>query len=126
YGHHLGMAFQIVDDRLDLTGDEETVGKTLGRDLREGKTTLPVIIWLRTRPEAERRDARALVEASWEDAAAARELGRRLDRDGALQAADALACAEVDLALAELEVFPESDARTVLQTIARYVVERTR
>jgi geranylgeranyl pyrophosphate synthase len=120
------MAFQIVDDRLDLTGDEETVGKTLGRDLREGKTTLPVIIWLRTRPEAERRDARALVEASWEDAAAARELGRRLDRDGALQAADALACAEVDLALAELEVFPESDARTVLQTIARYVVERTR
>ena len=68
YGHHLGMAFQIVDDRLDLTGDEARVGKTLGRDLGEGKTTLPVILWRQSRPEAERAGALAQVEAAWDDA----------------------------------------------------------
>ena len=57
YGHHLGLAFQIVDDRLDLTGDEGTVGKTLGRDLSEGKTTLPLILW-RDAPAATDRQAR--------------------------------------------------------------------
>ena len=59
YGHHLGMAFQIVDDRLDLAGDEATVGKSLGVDLREGKLTLPVILWLRGRPARERDESRA-------------------------------------------------------------------
>jgi octaprenyl-diphosphate synthase len=43
YGFNLGMAFQLVDDLLDYTGDEETVGKPLGSDLREGKVTLPLI-----------------------------------------------------------------------------------
>ncbi len=43
YGEKLGLAFQIVDDLLDLTGEEQTVGKTLGRDLEKGKLTLPLI-----------------------------------------------------------------------------------
>src|SRR5262245_4531264 len=54
YGHHLGMAFQIVDDRVDLAGDEATVGKSRGACLRGGKTTLPVSFWLRERPARER------------------------------------------------------------------------
>src|SRR5687767_13842102 len=43
YGVNIGMAFQIVDDLLDFTGEEETLGKPVGGDLREGKMTLPVI-----------------------------------------------------------------------------------
>ena len=46
YGEKLGIAFQIVDDLLDLTGDEKTVGKTIGRDLEKGKLTLPIIHYL--------------------------------------------------------------------------------
>jgi len=43
YGQTLGVAFQVIDDVLDLTGDQQTVGKTLGRDLAKGKLTLPLI-----------------------------------------------------------------------------------
>ena len=48
YGEQLGIAFQIVDDLLDLIGDSKTVGKTLGRDLQKGKLTLPLIHFLET------------------------------------------------------------------------------
>jgi len=48
YGEKLGVAFQVVDDLLDLTGTQDTVGKTLGRDLEKGKLTLPVIHHLKT------------------------------------------------------------------------------
>lgn len=43
YGHHLGMAFQLVDDALDYSGDAEALGKNIGDDLNEGKATLPLI-----------------------------------------------------------------------------------
>ena len=43
YGHCVGMAFQIVDDVLDLTASEEVLGKPVGSDLREGKVTMAVI-----------------------------------------------------------------------------------
>ncbi len=48
YGETLGIAFQIIDDVLDLTGDPQTVGKSLGRDLAKGKLTLPLIHALAT------------------------------------------------------------------------------
>src|SRR5690606_32560019 len=48
YGLNLGIAFQIMDDLLDLRGEESTVGKTLGTDLANGKATLPVIHYLGT------------------------------------------------------------------------------
>ena len=126
YGHHLGMAFQIVDDRLDLTGDEPTVGKTLGRDLLEGKTTLPVIAWLRQRSPEEHPDAVALVEAAWHDPEMATRLRDRLAEDGALEEADRAARVELELAQAELEALPGGEERDLLATIADYVLRRRR
>src|SRR5258706_10506873 len=43
YGFNIGMAFQLVDDLLDFTGEEDIIGKPVGGDLREGKMTLPII-----------------------------------------------------------------------------------
>jgi octaprenyl-diphosphate synthase len=51
YGFNLGIAFQLVDDLLDFTGDAESVGKPIGSDLREGKVTLPLIHLLRQEPD---------------------------------------------------------------------------
>jgi geranylgeranyl pyrophosphate synthase len=50
YGYHLGMAFQIVDDILDYTGDEATLGKPVGGDLRQGIVTLPFFYYLAGHP----------------------------------------------------------------------------
>ncbi|HEU5302891.1 MAG TPA: polyprenyl synthetase family protein [Acidimicrobiia bacterium] len=63
YGHHLGLCFQIIDDVLDLTADEETLGKPAGQDLLEGIYTLPVI------------------SALAEDASLAQHLGQPLDHE---------------------------------------------
>lgn len=124
YGHHIGMAFQIVDDRLDLCGSEDEVGKTLGRDLGEGKMTLPLILWRESRGEDERAAALALVEAAWDDPVVARQLARRLAEDGALDAADAAARAEVDAAGADLDGLPDSEERGLLEAIAGFILTR--
>ena len=55
YGLELGTAFQIVDDCLDLAGDEQVVGKSLGTDLGKGKLTLPLLYVLQNEPGAARR-----------------------------------------------------------------------
>ncbi len=51
YGEQLGMAFQIVDDVLDFVADEETLGKPVGSDLRQGLVTLPLLLFLQAEPE---------------------------------------------------------------------------
>ena len=51
FGYHLGMAFQIVDDTLDFTGEQETVGKPVGSDLLQGLVTLPAIYYAENHPD---------------------------------------------------------------------------
>jgi len=63
YGTCLGIAFQIVDDCLDITGDETEMGKSLGSDLEKGKLTLPVLKLLRELPARERKDLQDLLSA---------------------------------------------------------------
>jgi octaprenyl-diphosphate synthase len=72
YGFNLGIAFQIVDDLLDYTADEDTLGKPIASDLREGKVTLPIITVL----ERGGAPARALVEAIVRDREVTREQWR--------------------------------------------------
>lgn len=126
YGHHLGMAFQIVDDRLDLTGDQAIVGKSLGRDLAEGKTTLPVILWREAGGPAERAQRLRAIEEAWDDPRAALRLAARLQDEGALAAADRSASAEIEAAVAALAGVREGPDRALLVELAPYVLSRTR
>jgi octaprenyl-diphosphate synthase len=64
FGQSLGIAFQIQDDLLDLVGDQENVGKTLGLDVAKRKLTLPVIHFLRTAPQEHRELCRSLLRGS--------------------------------------------------------------
>lgn len=54
FGHHIGMAFQLIDDALDYSADQATLGKTVGDDFRDGKVTLPVITAYRTGNDEEK------------------------------------------------------------------------
>jgi octaprenyl-diphosphate synthase len=61
FGKRVGTAYQIYDDCLDIAGDEDTTGKTLGTDLRKGKLTLPVLILLRSAPAVEKKRCADLI-----------------------------------------------------------------
>jgi octaprenyl-diphosphate synthase len=63
FGQAFGLAFQIIDDCLDLVGDEHEVGKSLGTDLEKGKPTLPIIKMLRDLPPPKRAEMKGILSA---------------------------------------------------------------
>jgi octaprenyl-diphosphate synthase len=127
YGFNLGIAFQLVDDLLDFTGDVETVGKPIGSDLREGKVTLPLIHLQRHEPDgvAARivRDviaSRSVTDEQWD------ELGRGLREHASIDYAYRRAVEFADRAKKHLYVFPPSPERDALLALPDYVLSRDR
>ena len=114
------MAFQIIDDYLDFSGEESEFGKTLGSDLEEGVYTLPVIHCL----SSEARDKVVRILYSRSHRKRFSMLREVLEKSGALDYALAKARAFIALAKRELEVFPSSVFRTSLEQLADYVLER--
>jgi octaprenyl-diphosphate synthase len=125
YGQSLGVAFQLVDDMLDLSGSQATLGKPVGSDLREGKVTLPLIYLLRSRPEAGEivrgvvKD-RELAPDRWH------RLSEMLRESGAFDYALARAAAYADEASRKLCAFPPGPERDALMALPDYVVSRDR
>ncbi|MEE9211119.1 MAG: polyprenyl synthetase family protein [Phycisphaeraceae bacterium] len=133
YGEKLGIAFQIVDDLLDLIGSEDTVGKTLGRDLQKGKLTLPLIHHL-TSADAPRReklhtllrDHAGSVRGDGDGPDNGRALAIRdlLSTSGSVGYARDRAARLVNLAKAALENLADGPARTLLADVADAVLTR--
>ena len=122
YGLSLGIAFQIQDDILDLVGEEQTVGKTLGSDIEKGKMTLPMIHFLRTAPQEHRSLLRSLLQSN--DADKAERIRNLILPSGSIEYARGRAQAFVDRARGALLSLPDTDARRVLDTMAGFVVSR--
>ncbi len=122
FGRSLGIAFQITDDLLDLTGDEAEAGKSLGRDVDKGKVTLPVIHYLRTAKSTDRARLRALLES--DDPQRHRRVGKLLVGTESLDYAHQAAQAEIRAAIAALGELPPSDARASLTAMAEFVSTR--
>ncbi|MFN3581684.1 MAG: polyprenyl synthetase family protein [Pseudomonas sp.] len=122
YGNALGIAFQLVDDVLDYTGDADAMGKNVGDDLAEGKPTLPLIYTMREgTPEQARLVRQAIQKGGTEDLA----LIQTAVRDcGALEYTERMARAQLEEALALLQVLPASEYRDSLEQLARFAVER--
>jgi octaprenyl-diphosphate synthase len=133
YGENVGIAFQIVDDLLDLAGDQDLVGKTLGRDLEKGKLTLPVIRTLASARGGERRELVNALDAQGDPQTPE---GVRLERmawvrdrvlegDGLAYAREK-ASALVDGAKAAVEAeLPPSEARSLMLDMAGAVLTRS-
>jgi len=123
YGMHVGTAFQLIDDVLDYSGDEATIGKSLGDDLAEGKPTLPLIRVLRTgTPEQAALVRRAIVDGGREDFPAV--LGA-IRACGALDYAREAAQREVDAATKSLQALPASEFKGSLLELASFSVTRS-
>ncbi len=126
YGLNMGMAFQLVDDLLDFTGEENALGKPVGGDLREGKMTLPVIHLLH------RGDARAdlLIRKIVNERTATmeewRELRAQLAQHRCIDHAQRVASDFVERAKSALCVFPASAERDALMFLPDYVLSRDR
>jgi octaprenyl-diphosphate synthase len=126
YGLHIGMAFQIVDDLLDFTGEEVALGKPVGGDLREGKLTLPVI---HMRDRGGPRAAallRKVVEAREVNLDEWHEIRALLTQARSIEYASRVASDYVERAKKTLYSFPSSDARDALMFLPDYVVSRDR
>jgi octaprenyl-diphosphate synthase len=123
YGMRLGTAFQLIDDVLDYSGETESIGKSLGDDLAEGKPTLPLIRALRAAspPQAERL-REAIREGGREHFA---EVLALIRSTGSLEHARAVARVEADAARAALEPLPASPFRDSLLELALFSVTRT-
>ncbi len=124
YGRHLGIAFQIADDLLDLEGEEKVTGKSLGTDLDNQKMTLPLIHLRDQLDQDQQQTLQQLIEQPTADHFA--KLLDWLAESGSLQHARAVADDHVAQALTHLADLPESPALTALQRIAQFVTRRDR
>ncbi len=124
FGRNLGLAFQLVDDALDYSGEPSMLGKSVGDDFREGKITLPVVLCYRRGTSTER--------AFWERTLKEGEIGdndlaeamRLLARHNALHDTMERARHYGSIARDALAIFPESEAKAALLEAIEFCVDR--
>lgn len=120
FGEHLGVAFQLLDDVLDISGNSSSTGKPQWADLREGKVTWPVILAVESGSASI-----ALVRAAREgEASAAAQLFAAITASGAVERTRARAAKETSAALRALEKVPANPGRDALAAVARSLVGR--
>ncbi|HXT63661.1 MAG TPA: polyprenyl synthetase family protein [Pyrinomonadaceae bacterium] len=125
YGMNLGTAFQLVDDLLDFTGDQNTLGKPAGADLVEGKVSLPLIFLLQRHPEL-RNDIQAVIADEGYATVPRRRILDELEQSGALELAKERAAEYAQAAVTALDGLNQSPHAQALAAIPTYIVERDR
>ncbi len=126
YGRNLGLAFQIVDDVLDLTAAEDVLGKPVASDLREGKATLAVIHALERGTGADREAIRTVLADRSFDRVPHPAILEVLNRHGSLAYAMDTAHAYAEAARQSIADLPDSDAKRALLWVPTFVTTRDR
>jgi octaprenyl-diphosphate synthase len=124
YGLNLGMCFQMVDDLLDFTAEEKTLGKPVASDLREGKVTLPMIFLLRRASAADAEKVRAVLEDRGFRRVTRDEIVRLARDHGALEMARELAERYAEAAREDLMAFERSPYRDALEALPGFILAR--
>jgi octaprenyl-diphosphate synthase len=124
YGRNLGLAFQIVDDVLDLTASEEVLGKPVASDLREGKVTMAVIHSLDRCTTEERKTFATVLDERCFASVSHRDVVKILERYGSVEYAMASAHEHAEQARRAISPFPDSEFKRALLWIPDFVVGR--
>ena len=124
YGANLGLCFQMVDDLLDFTAEEETLGKPVANDLREGKLTLPMIFLLRRAGPDVAPTVRAVLEDRGFERVPREEIVRLVREHGALDEAREMASQYAERARRDLQVFDRSPYREALEALPDFILSR--
>ncbi len=124
YGRNLGLAFQIVDDVLDLTATEDVLGKPAASDLREGKATLAVIHALERGTGADREAIRTVLADRSFQRVSHPQILEILNRHGSIDYAMDTACAYAEAARLSVADLPDSDAKRALLWVPGFVTTR--
>ncbi|HEV2619421.1 MAG TPA: polyprenyl synthetase family protein, partial [Acidobacteriaceae bacterium] len=126
YGRNLGLAFQIVDDVLDLTATDEALGKPAASDLREGKATLAVIHALERGTGADREAIRTVLSERSFSTISHPEIIEILERHGSIAYAMDTACAYAEAARLSISELPDTEAKRALLWVPGFVTTRDR
>ncbi|MDA0748091.1 MAG: polyprenyl synthetase family protein [bacterium] len=126
FGKEVGMAFQITDDLLDYTGDEETLGKPVGNDLREKKVTLPLLRALASCENGEAERIQTKVRNGIETDEDLQEVFRFVRRYRGIEQAQEEAQTFATSGLENLVSLDPSDARNALEIAVRHIIDRKR
>ncbi|MBN9412354.1 MAG: polyprenyl synthetase family protein [Candidatus Paracaedimonas acanthamoebae] len=124
FGHSLGMAFQLVDDVLDYTADEKTLGKAVGDDFREGKITLPVIHSYQESDVAEKKFWHRVMVTLTQEEGDFKQAHALLEKHQAFEKTLCLAQQYLQKAKQALYTFPSSLIREALLETCTFVVQR--
>jgi geranylgeranyl pyrophosphate synthase len=122
FGYEVGMAFQIVDDILDFTGEQSAVGKPIGSDLLNGLVTLPAIYYAEEHPTDP--DVLSLPDGGWKDTECVQRLVDGIRKNAAIEKAMEEARQAVSRALDALENAPACPEREALENLAKFIVDR--
>ena len=122
YGYDIGMAFQIIDDILDFTSEQTTMGKPVASDLRQGLITLPVLYFLENHPDDV--DMKNILQSSFCDEDCLGRLLTSIRESGAIELSLNEARNSVQKGLDVLMKLPESQERKALEDLACYIIDR--
>lgn len=125
YGMNLGIAFQLADDVLDFTADEDVLGKAAGADLLEGKLTLPLILLVKKEPSV-RRDLEKIMQDGDYANVSRGVLLDKLENAGTIEETRRRAYAYADKARKNLDVLAKTEYRLALEDIPAYMIERNK
>ncbi|MGY8811941.1 MAG: octaprenyl diphosphate synthase [Pseudomonadales bacterium] len=123
YGNALGIAFQLMDDLLDYSGDAAEMGKNVGDDLAEGKPTLPLIYTMRHGTPEQAQLVRNAIQKGGSDQI--EPIREAVAASGALDYTARLAHEQADEAVRLLQALPASEYRDALEQLARFAVDRS-
>ena len=123
YGQHLGIAFQLIDDALDYSAEEQSLGKAVGDDFREGKMTLPILLAYRKSDADEKKFWKRVIEDEQQEGDLEQAL-ELIDKYQTLDDTFAYARRYGASAKAALDIFDDGEAKSALINAVDFAIER--